>query len=110
MADFQVSFVVGAKSLGDLLTALHSFKIEGLDLKPVVSRGAPGKPGGVPAYRVVGAAVAAAAGPVRARDVAAALVKAGYSAGGASTHLAAAVKAGLIKKTAKGYVKGRNGE
>lgn len=108
MSEFQVTFVVGAKALGDVLTALHAFKIDGLDLRPVVKRGAHGKPGGVPAAQVVAQCVAAAKTAVRARDVAAALVAAGYSKQGASTHLASAVKAGLVKKTAKGYVKGRD--
>jgi hypothetical protein len=41
-----------------------------------------------------------------AKEAGPALVAAGYSSGGTSTHLANCLKKGLIKKTSKGYVKG----
>lgn len=101
---FGVSFVVDARHLGDVLTALHPFKVQDLDLKPVVAREAKGKAGGVPAWQVVAEFVQGSKAPVQAKEAGAALAAAGFNKSGVSTHLAKAVKNKLINKTKDGYV------
>ena len=103
---FAISFIITTKALGDVLEALHRYKVQDLDLHPVGRKGAAGKKGEVPAWQVVADAVAKHRGPMAAKEAGPALVAAGYSSGGTSTHLANCLKKGLIKKTSKGYVKG----
>jgi hypothetical protein len=100
---FSVSFHVNDKVLGEVLAAIHRFKILDLDLRPVIVKGAGGRKGGATGWEVI--AKAATAAPMRARDFGPALLAAGFTINGISTHLAKAVGNGLIKKTAKGYVK-----
>ncbi len=100
---FSVSFNVNDKQLGEILAAIHRFKIEDLDLRPVVVKGAQGRKGGKSGWEIV--AEVATSTPVPPKAFKAALVNAGFAVNGISTHLAAAIKNGLIKKTAKGYVK-----
>jgi len=100
---FIVSFSVGDKQLGEILAAIHRFKIDDLDLRPLIVKGAGGKKGGIQAWRAVAAFATDA--PKQAKEFKTALSENGYSIDGVSTALATAVKNGLMKKTAKGYIK-----
>jgi hypothetical protein len=100
---FSVSFHVNDKLLGEVLAAIHRFKILDLDLRPVVVKGAKGKAGGARAWEAI--AAAATAIPKQPREFRQSLLDAGFGIAGISTHIASAVKYGAIKKTAKGYVK-----
>ncbi len=106
MSMWHISFNVDGKLLGSTLEAVHRYKVQDLDLRPLVRKGAPGRAGAVPAWQVVADAVSAHKGPMQAKNARPALEAAGYSHGGVSTHLANCVKKGLIKKTSKGYIKG----
>ena len=107
MAEFQVSFIIDGKRLGDLLASLHTFKISNLDMKPVVQKGARGKAGGKPGWQVIGDILANTKPgvPMRPRDMVPYLVQAGFTASGIASHITGAIQHKLIKKTAKGYVK-----
>ncbi len=106
MSMWHISFNVEGKALGDTLEAVHRYRVQDLDLRPLVRKGATGKAGAIPAWQVVAEAVAAHKGPMRAKVAGPALEAAGYSKGGVSTHLANCLRRGAIKKTSKGYVKG----
>src|SRR5580765_7665184 len=110
MSEFQISFTTSAKHVGDILIALHRFKIKDLDLHPVVQKGAKGKPGGAKAWEVLGQIVANSKEPMRFKDMSSALITAGFNGSGISTHVARCVKAGLIRKTPKGYIIKKGGE
>src|SRR5580765_5703553 len=105
MPEFQVSFIIAAKNVGDVLLALNRFKIQALDLHPVAQPGKKGKQNGKPGWQILGEYIISAKDPVRPRDLQDVMIKAGFNSTGISTHLASAVKNGLIKKTPKGYVK-----
>lgn len=104
MAKFHVAFDVDDKNLGPALLALHPFKVEGLEMRPLVTPGNKGRAGGAPAWQVVADAVHDAGKPLQAKEAAAALVRGGFNKSGVSTHLATAVANKAIRKTAKGYV------
>jgi hypothetical protein len=106
MSEFSISFVVQGKRLGDLLTELVPFKVGNLDIRPVIQKGATGKKGGQPGWHIVASVVASSKKPIRPVDIIPALVTEGFSKSGIATHVAAAVKRKLIKRTSDGYVKG----
>lgn len=106
MSEWSISFVVQGKSLEPLLIALVPFKVDNMDMHPVVQKGAQGKKGGEPGWSVVERFVSALNRPVRPVEVIPELVAHGFNKTGISTHIAQAVRRKLIKKTPKGYIKG----
>ena len=103
---FAISFTVPDKLLGEVLAAVHRFKIDNLDLRPVFDKkGSKARQTGMQGWEVLARFAHSSKGPLRHKDFAPVLAEAGFSPVGISTHVKSAIKRGLMKKTAKGYIK-----
>lgn len=107
MSDFKLSFNVKSAKLGDCLAAIHPFRVEDLSIQPVAVTKATTvvKRAEIPAWKHAANVIKAFGKPVSPKDVATVLEKDhGVKKAGISTHIATAIKKGLVQKTQKGYV------